>query len=118
MTWKTIRMELARTPEFPLGSSDYGYELHAPLSAEGHLDVKAWRADRKNCTVRRFWRGEPDRKGELLHTRHGWAFSYEPGEEDDEALFKLDRHLFRQGEYIPVREPGGEAHTFKIVSVR
>lgn len=118
MTWKTIRLELARNAEFPEGSSEYGYELRAPLNADGHLDAETWKSERKGCMVRRFWRGEDDRTGELLHTRHGWAFSYEPGEEDDEALFKLDRHLFKQGEYITVSEPGGKAHTFKVVSIR
>lgn len=118
MTLKTIRLELARNPEFPEGSAEYGYELRAPLAADGHLDTEAWRAERASCTVRRFWRGEDDRQGELLHTRRGWAFSYEPGEEDNESLFKLDRHLFKPGEYVTVSEPGGEAHTFKVVSVR
>lgn len=118
MTWKTIRLELARNREFPEGSASYGYELKAPLNPEGHLDIQAWRSNRAACKVRRFWHGEDDQEGELIHTRNGWAFSYEPGEDDDEALFKLDRHVFRQGEYVTVKEPGGEDHTFKVAEIR
>ncbi len=119
MTLRHIRLELARTPEFPEGSHERGYEFQAPLTAEGHLDVDAFRAERAGCTVRRFWPGEEERLGTLHHTRnHAWVFSYAPGEEDDEAFYKLDRHLFRVGEYVTIREPEGHSHTFRVTSVR
>lgn len=58
---RRIRLELARTPEFPEGSHAHGYELVAPLTADGHLDTEAWQANRQIATVHRFWRGgEPD----------------------------------------------------------
>lgn len=114
----TVRMELARNPGFPEGSSARGYELHVPLTADGHLDVEGWRARKADCTVRRFWPDEPDQNGQLIHGRHGWAFSYEPGEDDDEPLFKLDGHVFRAGEYVTVRETDGDNLTFRIVFVR
>ena len=68
MTLKAVRLELGRTPEFPYGSPDHGYEFVVPLDAEDHLDVEAWSADKKACTVRgdgkpvehRGW-GQPDR---------------------------------------------------------
>jgi len=114
----TVRMELARNPGFPDGSSARGYELHVPLTEDGHLDVEGWRARRKDCSVRRFWQDEPDQHGELVHGRHGWAFSYAPGEDDDEPVFKLGTHLFQVGEYVTVRETDGESLTFRVVSVR
>jgi len=119
MTLRRIRLELARTPEFPEGSLERGYEFHAPLTADGHLDADAFRAERAGCTVRRFWPGEEERHGTLHHTRnHAWVFSYAPGEDDDEAFHRLDRHLFRVGEYVTIREPGGQSHTFRVASVR
>lgn len=120
MALKTIRLELARHPDYPEGSSRHGYELQAPLQPDGHLDEAAWRSLHRteHTLVRRFWPGEDDRSGELVHTRHGWAFSYAPGEDDDETVFRLDRHLFRPGEYVTVTEPSGAAHTFRVVSVR
>jgi len=116
---KTIRLELARTPEFPNGSARHAYEFRAPLDPAGHIDVEAFRTHRKDCAVRRFWPGEPDRVGELHHTRsHAWAFSYEPGEADDEPIFKLDQHVFEVGNYVTIRERDGSALPFRIVSIR
>jgi len=119
MALKTVRLELARNQDFPDGSSRHGYELQAPLQADGHLDEAAWRSLRSSqpSVVRRFWAGEDDRHGELIRTRHGWAISYAPGEDDDEAVFRLDRHLFKPGEYVTVTEPAGAVHTFRVASV-
>ena len=41
---KTVRLELARTKEFPDGNARCGYEFIAPLTADGHLDAEAYRA--------------------------------------------------------------------------
>ena len=38
MSLKRIRLELARTPDFPNGSGQHGYEFVAPLDDKGHLD--------------------------------------------------------------------------------
>jgi hypothetical protein len=121
MTLKTIRLELARDHDFPEGSAERGYVVRAPLTAEGHIDANAWRAQRGICTVTRFWAGQADETGHLRHTRSGaWAFHYDvdgdPGE--DEVGFKFDSHLFREGEYISVREHDGHMKTFRVVSVR
>lgn len=117
MALKKISMELARSAEFPNGSGDHRYEITAPLAADGHLDPEAYKQHKTECRIVRFWPQEPIRQGLLIHTRKGWAFSYEKGEEDDETLYKLDRHLFKPGEYVTVTEPDGDAHTFKVVSV-
>ena len=118
MTFLKIRLELARTPEFPEGSNKRGYEFVAPLDEDGKLDVEEWHKHRKKCTVHRFWEGEDDEDGYLIHTRHKtWAFSYAPGEEDDEPLFRFDDHKFREGEYISITEHDGETRPFKVVSV-
>lgn len=114
----TIRIQLARNPGHPDGDPACGYEFRAPLDAGGRLDAEAFRRDRKACTVRRFWKGEPDQTGELHHTRHGsWAFSYQPGEDDDEPLYRLETHRMAPGEYVTIREADGETLTFRIESV-
>jgi len=118
LSLKTIRLELARTPEFPEGSARRGYEFKAPLAADGHIDAEAFAAVRKQCTVRRFWEGEPDGAGTLHHTRHRtWAFSYEPGDADDEPFYRLEQHVFRVGDYVTIRERDGQAFPFKVVKV-
>lgn len=118
MAFKTIRLELARSAEFPEGSSARGYEIHAPLTADGHLDEDAWRAQKAAATVRRFWPDEDDQQGTLIHTRHRtWAFSYEPGEDDDTPLFHLETHIFKEGEYISIREHDGTTLTYRVTRI-
>jgi hypothetical protein len=106
---KRIRLNLARSKEFPLGSDRCGYELVAPLDARGHIDVELWRKHREHCGVRRFWEGQDDQVGRLVHQpggpEHGrWAFDYDDSPEgDDEAGYRFAHHLFRPGEYV---DPG------------
>src|SRR5450756_3218549 len=57
-TFKRIRLNLARSKEFPQGSKLHGYEFVAPLDDKGHIDVKLWQSQREHCRVRRFWEGE------------------------------------------------------------
>lgn len=118
MAFKTIRLELARTPEFPEGSAEHGYEFRLPLGSDGHIDEDSWRADKTACTVKRFWGVEDPEEGYLIHTRHRtWAFSYAPGEEDDEPFFRFESHAFKEGEYVSLTGHDGEVYPFKVVSV-
>ncbi|MGF1606833.1 MAG: hypothetical protein ACFB22_10885 [Rhodothalassiaceae bacterium] len=114
-----VRLELGRTKDHPDGSAAHGYILHVPLDADHHIDREAWSAHKKDCRVTRFWPGEPDQHGQLIHTRHrSWAFSYEPGEDDDEPIFHLEQHRLAPGDYITIRETDGESLPFKVVSAR
>ena len=118
MSLKRIRLELARTPQFPEGSANHGYEFIAPIDAKGRLDPVGWNASRVACTVRRFWNHTPDEHGVLIHRRDGkWAFSYKPGEDDDEPIFRFDKHSFVLGEYVTVTEHDGTARPFKVASI-
>ncbi|MBX3506206.1 MAG: hypothetical protein KF895_12065 [Parvibaculum sp.] len=111
-------MTLARTEEHPNGSSAHGYDIVLPLDAAMKLDPDAWKAHAKECGVRRFWQGEPDQKGLLRHIGRGWVIDYDATTpEGDEPFFKLDRHEFKAGEYLSVREQDGEMQTFRIVTV-
>ena len=120
---KRIRLNLARSKEFPLGSQKHGYEFVAPLDASGHIDPELWRQYREHCGVRRFWEGEDDEAGRLVHkpggAEHGrWVFDYdEAAEEDDEAGYRFGNHVFRPGEYVSIRDENGNMHTFQVVSV-
>ena len=42
-TFKRIRLHLARSKEFPSGSSRHGYEFVVPLDANGHIDATLWK---------------------------------------------------------------------------
>ena len=41
MTWQSIRLELARTPDFPDGSASRAYLLRLPLHRDGLIDEEA-----------------------------------------------------------------------------
>lgn len=71
MSLKRIRLELARTPDFPEGSTRHGYELTAPLDANGHLDPAGWAHARSACTFRHFWDEADDEHGVVTHSRDG-----------------------------------------------
>lgn len=120
MSLHAIRLELARGTEFPEGSPRHGYEFVAPLDKAGRFDASEWSKNRSACIVRRFWGDQAEEKGSLIHTRRkNWAFSYVPAaDEDDEPIFRFDRHVFKQGEYISVTEHDGIQRTFRIVSLR
>ena len=74
--FKRIRLNLARSKEFPQGSSRRGYEFVAPLKANGHIDEAQWRKDRAHCRVRRFWEGQADEIGILVHRPGGRDLMY------------------------------------------
>ncbi len=120
---KKIRLNLARTKQYPAGSIRHGYEFIAPLDQSGRIDVDAWKAHRPACTVRRFWGDEPVEKGFLVHRPGGvsgatWGFEYDGStHEDDEAGYRFGEHMFRPGEYVSIRESDGEMHTFQVVAV-
>jgi len=120
MTMKRIRLALARDHEFSTGSRERGYEFAAPLDDKGNLLADEWRASKDRCRVKRFWAGEKDEIGHVVHRRGGsWAFDYDAKRsDDDEAGFKFDRHHFVPGEYVSITEHDGVMRTFRVMWVR
>lgn len=115
MPWQHIQLTLARTPEHASGSDKHGYDLVAPVNQDGRFDEAVWRTDQTKAHVRRFWDGEEDQLGRLIHTRHRtWAFSYAPGEDDDEPIFHLETHRLEEGEYVTITEADGAVLPFRI----
>jgi len=118
-----VVLHLARSHEFPEGSGRHGYEIVAPLRESGNLDPDAWKNVRSRCTVRRFWGGDPDRHGILVHRAGGaegatWLIDYDQASfADDEAGYRLGSHAFVEGEYVSIRDEDGDLHTFRVVSV-
>lgn len=120
MSLSKIRIEMARSHEFPVGSVLHGYEFVAPLDKSGHIDADEWHKHRTQCRVKRFWEGEPDEVGHLVRKPGGsWAFHYDIHGDvnDDESGYRFQNHTFAAGEYISIREHGEDLKTFKVVSV-
>jgi hypothetical protein len=121
--FKRIRLNLARSKEYPGGSAKHGYEFVAPLDANGHIDSALWQQQRDHCRVRRFWNGEDDQVGRLVHKPGGaeharWVFDYDVNRtDDDESGYRFGSHAFQPGEYVSIRDEDGDMHTFRVVSV-
>jgi len=121
---KSIRLQLARSKQHPSGSPNHGYQFVAPLDAEGHIDPETWKTHRDQCRVRRFWQGEDDQIGHLVHKPGGaeharWMFDYDPNrDDDDESGYRFGTHKFAPGEYVSIADERGELHTFQVVSVQ
>lgn len=116
---KTIRLNLARTPQFPDGSDRHYYLFTGPLTEDGYLDPAGWKANRDKCRVVREWGGDEEDIGHLVHRPGGsWGFHYDiEGDEGDEGGFKLSTHKFVPGEYVSIRDEDGEVNTFRVVTV-
>lgn len=120
--FKRIRLHVARSKEFPGGSTRHGYEFVAPLDRNGHIDAELWQSHRDQCRVRRFWVGEDDQVGRLVHKPGGseharWVFDYDRSRvDDDEAGYRFGAHVFTPGEYVTISDQD-ESHTFQVVSV-
>jgi hypothetical protein len=117
---KKIRLEMARSHDFPEGSAGHGYEFVAPVDSLGHIDAKEWHALRGRCRVTRFWGDEQNEAGHLVRKPGGsWAFHYDihGDENDDETGYRLGSHVLIPDEYVSIREHGDELRTFRVVSV-
>tara|TARA_R110001599_G_scaffold51289_1_gene144101 strand:+ start:2059 stop:2427 length:369 start_codon:yes stop_codon:yes gene_type:complete len=119
MALSRITLQLARNPGLPGGDPSEGYTMVAPLTADGHLDVDAWRAARKNCRVVRFSSDDTDHAdGLLTHRGNRWFFHYDEDDEgDDEAGYRLGEHVFKEGEYVTVTNHGETPLTYKVTDV-
>jgi hypothetical protein len=120
MAMSKIRLEMARSHEFPQGSARHGYEFVAPLDERGHIDAESWHLNRDKCRVKRFWEGSADEIGHLVRKPGGsWAFHYDIHGDvnDDEAGYRFGDHALISGEYVSIREHDEDMNTFRIVSV-
>lgn len=73
MNWKTIRLELAATADFPKGSVGRGFLIRAPIDPEGRIDESAVMRAPGRATVRRVWPNEPDQRGQLVRVDGNWV---------------------------------------------
>jgi hypothetical protein len=103
MSLMLVRVALARSPDFPDGSSSHAYEFTAPLSKDGHIDASAWKVLKDKCRVVRFWGDEPEENGRLRRVGQRWRFDYNSKDDaDDEPFFKLDKHALEPGAYVSI----------------
>lgn len=113
-----IRLELAREPGRPAGDPTEGYDIVAPLDADGRLDPAGCREAPERCYARRFVDGATEAKGRL---RYGpgdrWTIDLEPGDADDAVGFRFGDERFVAGEYVSLTLTDGEQHTYVVAAV-
>jgi hypothetical protein len=113
-----IRLELAREPGHPAGAPDEGYDIVAPLDAEGRLDSEAQRAEPGRGHVRHFSGNQTVSAGTLRHGPGGrWVLDMDQGDSDDVVGFRFESERFVVGEYVTLSRPSGEQHTYVVARV-
>lgn len=121
MTLSRVRLEVARSHEFPNGSHLHGYEFTAPLDEKGFISAQGWKENRNKCRVVRFWGDHSHELGHLVRKPGGsWAFHYDiHGDPDDEdAGYRFGNHAFKPGEYVSIKDhDDDELHTFKVMTI-
>jgi hypothetical protein len=116
MLWNIVRLDLAHAPSHPDGSREHCYFLRLPLNPAGFVDQRRLRDQPEEATVLRSWPGEPERSGHLAQVRDRWVISYGPDQHDGEAVFHLETHPFRPGEYVTITGPEGRPLSFRVWS--
>ena len=119
MALSMIRLELARTPDFPEGSAQHGYEFMAPLTADGQLDRDGWH--RHRSLVGSAASG-PERTTSTVSSctiaaASGRSCTTACPRPSQEPIFRFDRHRFAVGEYVAITEHDGAQRTFRVVQV-
>ena len=63
MDWRTLRLELAPTGEFPNGSVARCFLVRLPLGEDGTICEEGFVQNPRRATARRYWPSEPDQWG-------------------------------------------------------
>lgn len=115
MPWN-VRLELARTPEYPEGSPERAFLVRLPIGENGAIQADLMKQPSMQPSVRRIWPGESEKTGVIVPKDDWWVFSYEPGDDDDQPLFLLNDNKLKMRDYLTIFEQG-EALPFKVVYV-
>jgi hypothetical protein len=114
MNWRSIRLELGSTGQFPAGSVSRSYIIRLPLNEADHVDSGAVAEYPRRATVQRHWSTEPDENGFVVQAGLDWALRCD----DRERILQLNGTPVRLGHQVSVVESDGSALPFTIASIR
>lgn len=114
VSWKSVRLELAQSPEFPRGSASRAFLLRLPLRADGSIDGGVFDLNASLATVRRFWASEPDSLGMVVRSDGEWNLHF--GSEKA-AGFRMPDEKLVVGQSISIRDPDGTALPFRVINI-
>lgn len=115
--WKSIRVELAETGDFPKGSPSRAYMFRLPLLRDGTVHEEVLRGNPSTAGFRRFWPNEPDRDGFIVPAGTGWALAFRPhrdGTEGEKVPIAFSRLLPGDGVTIGLT---GDSRPFRVVNL-
>ena len=115
MIWKCIRLELARTGEFPAGSVSRAFLVNLPLDDFDAVDKAALAKAPAKATARRHWSTEPDERGQIVPSGAEWAVRCR---DKPDRLLRLNGTPMRLGQQVSVVEPDGTVLPLRVASVR
>lgn len=115
MNWRSIRLELGSTGEFPAGSVSRAFLIRLPLDDVDKVDAAAYRQNPARATVQRYWSTEPDQQGFLVPSGQDWQLLCDdvPG-----RVLKLNGTPLLLGLGVSVVEPDGTILPLRIASVK
>lgn len=114
--WKSIRLELACTAQFPNGSVGRAYVIRLPLDDKGLIDVAAFLDQPARATFRRFWASEPDEAGRIVRANGHWAMRRDGRPE--RRLIALPDRPIRHGRQFSLVDLDGTSVPLRVASVR
>lgn len=115
--WNIIKLELAPSDGFPVGSAGRSYILRLPLTEEGLIDQAVCKSHPNEAIVRRFWPNEPDQSGNIIRNTDGWKFCFRAFSKGEPGWLQYANQPFRVGGFVSIVEPGGLSLPYRIVSV-
>lgn len=116
MNWRTIRLELAGTPEFPAGSVGRALLLRLPLQNDGSIDEAEVAKRPSRATMRRFWASEPDCSGRVTRRDDGWDVRCTE-RHDERFHFYMPNQPILPGGKLVMATPDGTQMTFRVSDI-
>jgi hypothetical protein len=115
MTWKTVRLELASTEEYPRGSAGRAFVLHVPVTSDGRIDRVAVNQNPGRATVRRFWGAEADSFGLVEPVDENWALNCDKGG-DAKTTFVIEAVPLLLHRRVMMKQPEGSPLPFRVAA--
>ena len=114
MCWKSIRLELARTFEFPVGSVSRAYLLRLPLDDKNGIDASELERHPQKATVPRHWSSEADERGQVFRDGVDWVLHCN----GQRRTLHFNSAALHQGEQVNLTEANGDILPFRVASIR
>jgi hypothetical protein len=115
MNWRSIRLELGSTADFPAGSVSRAYLIRLPLDDRDAVDQVAYRESPSRATVRRHWSTEADQQGVLVPSGRDWGVRCDG---NPERVLKINGTPLRLGLQLSMIEPDGTVLPLRIASIK